>query len=466
MTSEPALRGYQQTAVTTLLKHPRFLLADAPGAGKTPTTLDALRRSGASRVLVVAPNAVVHQWVDEAAIWWPEAFVHLGTGTPMQRQRAREAVSIFPPASRTPVVLVTSYDLLRRDVGKLAAMRWDCLVLDEAHRIKSRRALQTRAAWRLSKVVGGLWELTGSRFKNRPDELWSLLYALDPKRWPHFWPWVRQYMWTTTTSYGRGYSRRMVEQVVPDKDGNWLRPGAEKALHDELATISLHRTLEEIQPELPPETPVPLDVELDPDERRHYDELRKRDWTRFEDGSIVQAVNTVSRDTRLRQIVGGMEAFAADRPQPGSKLRAALEKSSDLDPEQVVTLTWSRAAAERIAREEPSSALVHGGIKGADRREALAAFRSGKVRVLVGTLATLGEGVDGMQVAQHLILVDQPWSPEDRTQAVGRLRRSGQQKPVFVYDVTALRTIDVRIKALVAAKRRVIDAVRLGEFEK
>ena len=138
-----------------MLQRPRFLLADPPGAGKTPTTLAALRRSGASRVLVVAPNAVVHQWVDEAEVWWPEATFVFGTGTPVRRAKAREMLSSRGP---DPVALVTSYDLLRRDVGRLAERRWDCLILDEAHRIKSRRAIQTRAAWRVSKTIGGLSE--------------------------------------------------------------------------------------------------------------------------------------------------------------------------------------------------------------------------------------------------------------------------------------------------------------------
>lgn len=462
------LRAYQETAAAIMLKRPRFLLADPAGAGKTPTTLAALRRSGASRVLVVCPNgagSIPTQWMDEAAIWWPEARFVLGTGSPEKRYKARAAVGA---TNGHPQGLVVTYDALRSDVGRLALRKWDCLVLDEAHHIKSRRALQTRAAWQLSKNIGGLWELTASIFRNRPDELWSLLYALDRRRWPHHWPWVRQYMFTTMTMRGPRGKRTLVEEVAPWKDEKgewrWLKPGVEKQIHDEVASVSLYRTLDEVLPELPNATPIPLTVELDPDERKAYSELLKRNWTQLEDGQVIQSVNKVSQETRLRQVVSGMEAFSADRPRMGSKLRAAYEKVCDLDPEQVVVLTWSRSAAERLARET-AGALIHGGVAKEDRRAALSNFRTGKVRVLVGTLATLGEGVDGLQVAQHLVLVDRPWSPEDEAQTIGRLRRSGQQKPVFFYTLTARSTIDEKINAILKSKRRVIDAVRLGEFE-
>jgi SNF2 family DNA or RNA helicase len=277
---------------------------------------------------------------------------------------------------------------------------------------------------------------------------------LYPRYWPSYWRWVDQHCVVDLARFGG----RPVKVIAG------LRPGAVGAIRAELAPVLLQRSLEELLPDLPPVTTTTLEVDLDDEERKAYDDLKKRHWTQLEDGTLVQTVNEVSRLTRFRQIVSDMEALGAHRDRPGTKIAAVLELISDLDPEQVVVLTWSRAAAERVA-DEAGGAYVHGGVAGPDRQLALEAFKAGKVRVLAGTLATLGEGVDGLQVARHVVLLDRPWKPSEEDQAIGRIRRSGQVDAVFAWMVTARATIDGKINRLLAQKRSVINAIRTGEIE-
>jgi SNF2 family DNA or RNA helicase len=130
----------------------------------------------------------------------------------------------------------------------------------------------------------------------------------------------------------------------------------------------------------------------------------------------------------------------------------------DLEPEQVVCLTWSRAAAERVAAE-CGGAFIHGGVAQADRHGLLDLFKRGHLRVLVGTLATLGEGVDGLQVARHMIRLDRDWTPARNDQAVARLRRSGQKRAVVVHDIVAHDTIDAVVERALRVKQNVIESV-------
>jgi SWI/SNF-related matrix-associated actin-dependent regulator of chromatin subfamily A-like protein 1 len=446
----PALRPYQETAVDFLLAHPRAILGDPPGIGKTPIVLRALERAGAARTLLVVPNGVVHHWTTLAGTWFPDLDVTDGRGTATQRRDARRAVAHGP----APATLVINYESFRRDVDALAEMRWDFLVGDEGHRWKNRAAQVTKAAVRLSRRTAGCWVVTGTPIVNRPDEVWSLLHLLDFRRWPSYWRWVDEYcftdrpQWRTASQYAR---------VIVG-----LRPGTVEKIRAELADVLLQRPLEALLPDLPPVTTTTIEVDLDAEERRAYDELRRRHWTRLEDGTVVQSVNEVSRITRFRQIVSDMEALGCARDKPGSKIAAALELIADLEPEQVVILTWSRAAAERLAAET-GGLYIHGGVAGDERHGRLEAFRAGKARTLAGTLATLGEGIDGMQVAQHVVLLDRPWRPSDEDQAIGRLRRSGQGKPVFAWMLCARGTVDVWINKLLSQKRSVIDAIRSGE---
>lgn len=453
------LRPYQLTAEAFLRSHPRAVLGDPPGTGKTPVAAMALQGVDASRILVVSPNSVVHHWEAVLAQWFPHLSVVDGRGSRPQRARAREAVGggvrvgscPHPP----PTALVLNYESFRQDADELIKLRWDTLVADEGHRLKNRTAQVTRAAFRFGRRIPRVWLLTGTPIVNRPDEAWSLLHLLHPDRFPSYWRWVETWM---TTDRARFPGRSQWAKVITG-----LRPGAIDGIHRELADVLIQRPLEELLPDLPPATITRIEVDLDAAERSAYEDLRRQHWTQLDDGTVVQTVNEVSRITRFRQLVSNMEALGARRPRPGSKISAALDLVDDLDPEQVVVLTWSRSAAERVA-DLAGGVYVHGGVPRGDRQGVLDTFQRGKARVLSGTLATLGEGVDGLQVARHIVMLDRPWRPSDEDQAIGRIRRSGQVSAVSVWVLVARNTIDVEISKLLDEKRSVIDAITKGEL--
>lgn len=447
---EISLRKYQEEGLEFLLSHRRSVLALDPGTGKTPTALVALRDAGARRTLIVAPKSVVHHWEDMALTWWPELWTWIGTGTAKQRTLAREDAALI---STAPQALVINYEAMRQDIDALSKINWDAVVFDEAHRLKNRNAQQTRAANHICKHPHQwVWLVTGTPILNRPEEIWSLLHLIDRARFSSYWNWVRNYYETSMESYGWGPQRRAVEQLGD------LRDGAVDRMRETLADVMFSRTLEQCLPDLPEVTHITIDVELDPEERRLYDDLKRKTWAEISPGEILLIPNDVARQTRLRQVVSNIEIFGAERSKPGSKIAAALEIISDLEPEQVVVLTWSRAAAERIA-EECDGAFIHGGVDGKVRHEILEKFKNGEIRILTGTLATLGEGVDGLQVARHMIRLDRDWTPARNDQAVARLRRSGQRSAVVVHDIVAHDTIDATVEKALRRKENVIEAV-------
>lgn len=444
------LRSYQVSGVNFLRSHRRSILALDPGTGKTPTTLDALQWVGAKRVLVVAPKSVCMHWLDMMGAWWPEVIGILGTGSIRQREQRRELFEA--DAARGPVALVINYEAMRGDVEAYAALGFDAVVFDEAHRLKNRQAQWTRAANALCrKPHQWVWLVTGTPIMNRPEEVWSLLHLIDQHRFSSYWRWVRSYYETQMESYGWGPNRRAVEQLGA------LRDGAVDSMRSELSDVMFYRSLEACLPDLPEVTHVTIDVELDPEERKLYQALLHKTWAQIGD-EILLVPNDVARQTRLRQVVSDIETLGAERTRPGTKIAAALEIISDLEGEQVVVLTWSRAAAERVA-EECDGAFIHGGVNTTTRHDILTKFKSGEIRILAGTLATLGEGVDGLQVARHMIRLDRDWTPARNDQAVARLRRSGQHRAVLVHDIVAHDTIDATVERALRHKKNVIEAV-------
>jgi len=444
------LRPYQCEAVAFLGESGFGLYADPPGTGKTPTTLQLLRDTESGHILLVAPKTMLPHWERQAGFWYPELEVVVGTGTPKRRADARERVGRLA-GGNTPAALLVNYEVVRSDWAHLKG--FPTIVCDEAHRLKNRSSQTFKAMCKIVKPEQSLFLLTGTPFINGAHEVWALLHLLDPRRYRSFWSWAEENFDITETTYG-GKVWRPVRKVGE------IRPGRAAALRDELADYMIRRPLAALI-DLPPVTETLIPVTLTPRERKLYDSVVKHSWGE-KDGKLIVTVNEVSKTTRLRQLAsewGGL----VDTEGLGSKADTAVNLVADLAPEQVVILTAYKATA--YALSDALSALqidvaVYTGDQDADERtEALRAFQAGTVRVIVGTLATMSEGVDGLQIARHLIMLDRDWTPARNEQAIARLARSGQENPVIVYHLYAENTVDQMVAEACSRKQAVIDTV-------
>src|SRR5206468_11804110 len=102
------------------------------GLGKTPTLLAHLHANAADGPsLVIAPPAVVGNWVAEAARFTPRlrVVVHHGANRAAPDDLAAEVEGAD--------VVVTTYGTAVRDVEAIAAVQWERVILDEAQAIKN-----------------------------------------------------------------------------------------------------------------------------------------------------------------------------------------------------------------------------------------------------------------------------------------------------------------------------------------
>lgn len=441
------LRPYQEEACAFLDRHGRAIYADAPGTGKTPTTLQWLRDVEADTSLIVAPLPVLDHWQDEAALWHPDLLVFRMTGTPEAREASRERFL----AADGPKALLTHYEGLRIDVKHLTRHHFGALVCDEAHRLKGRSTLVTKAARLMARRSDKVALLTGTPVLNRAEELWSLLNLLDPKEHSSFWAFVHRYFETEQRNFG-GSPRpvTLIHDVREDRLDD---------LRGLVKPVMIQRTLDECLPDMAEAVEVMVPVHLTPAERKVYKQMEKHGWAQTAPGEVLQAPNELAKGTRLRQMSSDFGAVLGEEVA-GSKAKRTIELlNDDLAGEQVVVLTAYKATARSIHAGVEGAVLYTGDEAGPERLSALEAFKSGEARVLVGTLATLGEGVDGLQVARYIVLVDRDWTPARNEQAIARLRRSGQTSTVVVYQVYAEGTIDEDVALALARKETIIEKV-------
>lgn len=447
------LREYQQVALKRMALSGRSVYGDDPGTGKTPTTLRWLEELGAQQTLIVAPLAVLRHWEREAARW-TGIRTFLCSGTKVERQTARQRFDV----QAGPKAIITNYETLRGDVAHWAgSRRWDAFVCDEAHRLKGRSTQTFKAAGLVARRSEYLALVTGTPVLNRADEIWSLLHLIDPKRYSSFWRWAGTHFEIETT-YFHGRVSRPVRLV------HGLLPGHEEIIRDELAERLTKRPIEELLPDMPDIVETTLEVDLKPFERRAYDSMAKRFWLEI-DGRVILASNEISKITRLRQLasdIGNLDRFE-HFDFVGAKVAATADLLADRGGQSIVLCSYKGtvyALIDLLAKRGLSAGAFTGDQSPVDRNETIVSFAEGALDVVVGTHGALGEGVDGLQVADHIVLLDRDWTPARNEQAIARIRRSGQvAEHVFVTNIVARDTIDQTVAAALDGKQAVIDTI-------
>ena len=244
------LRPYQEAGLGWLSFLRQFgfggCLADDMGLGKTIQILAMLAgrpRKSVGPSIVVVPKSLVWNWQEEAARFVPDLrlIAHVGPDRAMDAQTLRRNL-------QKADLLVTTYGLLRKDVGFLREIEMDYVILDEAQAIKNADSESAKAA-RLLRGQHRL-ALSGTPIENHLGELWSLIEFLNPG------------MLGTARAFAQTASARRPEPQTLALLSRALRP------------FILRRTKEEVAPELPKKHEETILCEMEPEQRALYDELR------------------------------------------------------------------------------------------------------------------------------------------------------------------------------------------------
>jgi SNF2 family DNA or RNA helicase len=428
------------------------------GLGKTLQAMSAMR----GRTLVVSPTSVLYNWQDELRRFRPELKFAAYHG-------ARRALD--PTAD----VTLTTYPLLRNDAETLAEVDWDVVVLDESQAIKNPDSQVARAAYGLR--AGWKITLSGTPVENRLDELWSQLHFTNPG-----------------LLGGRADFRDRWAQPIADGDS-----GAAKRLRERIRPFVLRRMKRDVAPELPPRTEAVLHVELDERERELYDTIRAATQREVlamlaSGGGVMAALEAL---LRLRQaachpsLVPGQVkpaardgAAGASGPMSGgaalprgatgealgsSKLTVLLDALSDAAADGHKALVFSQwtSLLDLIEPHLAERGLPFVRLDGStrDRAGVVATFQDpAGPPVMLLSLKAGGTGLN-LTEADHVFLVDPWWNPAVEDQAADRAHRIGQDKPVMIYRLVALDTVEERILGLQAKKRALADAA-LGEADR
>lgn len=173
----------------------RAILADEMGLGKTIQALAWVKQhDDAFPVAVACPAYLKENWAREIEKW-------LGVRTVVLSGRKSHAI-------RKAKIYVVNYDVLQPVKFQKERKRvhnkqtWTAflkkagiqtIIADEAHYIKNRSALRSKAIKQLSIGVPHVLLLTGTPMENKPAELWFLLHICVPGLFPSFYNYGQRY---------------------------------------------------------------------------------------------------------------------------------------------------------------------------------------------------------------------------------------------------------------------------------
>jgi DNA helicase INO80 len=183
------LKSYQQKGLAWLAnlfdQSINGILADEMGLGKTIQSIALLAHLAEKRnvwgpFLVVAPSSTLHNWYQEITKFCPSFTVRPYWGNKQQREVLRRSwkQSALGRKNSPWHVVVTSYQLIVQDEKFFTRLKWQYMVMDEAHFLKN----SSSARWKvlLSFKCRNRLLLTGTPIQNNMAELWALLHFIMP----------------------------------------------------------------------------------------------------------------------------------------------------------------------------------------------------------------------------------------------------------------------------------------------
>ncbi|BBD78774.1 DEAD/DEAH box helicase [Aerosticca soli] len=422
------------------------VLADDMGLGKTLqliTHLLALKERGAldHPALIVVPTSLIPNWQAELTRFAPSLKVLALHGP----QRGGD----FSQLGAQDVVL-TSYALLPRDVTALRRQPFALIVLDEAQQVKNPRTQARRAV--LTLRAPRCVCLTGTPLENHLGELWSQIDLAVPG------------LLGDESAFRRHYRVPIEKQHDAD---------CQARLNRRIAPFVLRRTKAQVAAELPPKTEIVRRVVLDGRQRELYESLRltlAEELRRViaQRGLAHSGIVVLDALLKLRQVCCDprlVKLEAARGVHESAKFELLMDMLPALLDEGRKVLLFSqftemlKLIAAELDRRRLRYVMLTGETR--DRAEPVRRFQEGEAPLFLLSLKAGGVGLN-LTAADTVIHYDPWWNPAAEEQASDRAHRIGQDKPVFVFRLITVGTVEERIEELKARKAELAAAVLEG----
>ena len=419
--------------------------AKATSDSNRKASAKASRKAGSKanrNALIVAPASLVYNWNSEIQRFAPELTPCMVTGTAAERQ------DILKNAGEDDILL-TSYDLLKRDIAEYEKYHFRCQVIDEAQYIKNSN---TQAAKAVKEVVADFrMALTGTPVENRLSELWSIFDYLMPG---FLYPYKK-------------FREEIEIPVVQNSDED-----ATRRLQKLIRPFVLRRLKKDVLTDLPDKLEENMFAKLTGEQQKLYDAHVKRMMLllnkQTEEEFKSSKITILAELTRLRQICCDPSLVFEDYKGESAKADMCMNLITGAIAGGHKILLFSQFTtmldhlAQRLQEEKIDYYMLTGSVSKEKRAEMVEAFNTDQTPVFCISLKAGGTGLN-LTAADIVIHFDPWWNLAVQNQATDRAHRIGQKHVVNVYKLIVKGTIEENILKLQEKKRELADQILAGE---
>lgn len=447
---------------------------DTMGAGKTFVSIYAyavLKEYGlAKNVLVLCINSAKETWYEEVHKHSDFRITTCGNGT-------MEVLNRLNGFSREDFLIV-HYDALLNPkvVDRLLKMKFDVIIIDEAHKIKNLKAKRTIEVLRLVNMIErytlldteitqklGMeiinnqkpvcWCMTGTPVSERPSNAYTLLkvlyekdFAISHNRFEGFFCIFQELTLR---------NKRKIKKIIGFRNCDQLARILEP--------VSIGRKQEELKG-LPKGFIIDKKIQMEEKQRGVYkkiregviDELKKLGKAKIKIGQL----NNIF--IRLHEVLNhpgiiGLEDI------PSVKHDTILEMIEEIETEPILVWANYRKGMEilknRLRQRDIEVELIYGGTDENDIRRICKYLEKGKVKVLIASIKKLGTSVDFLKVFRKAIYLDIPFSFTEFVQSKDRLIRRGISSNAIFFRLVVEQSLDEYICELLNRKEKMVNEV-------
>ena len=432
------LYDFQKKGGEFLASRNHALLADQMGLGKTAQAITAAMEVNAFRILVVCPKSAKYNWQNEfLAITNINSYVCEGL-----------------PDFSDPIVICT-FENLVKNLRYYKEVRWDLVIVDESHFVKSPFANRTRAVLGSKGILHNtkrMWLLSGTPAPNHAGEVWTMLKTFGYTKMSYD-AFVNHFC--NAYRIGGRYTRLQIS-------GTNTKHSPE--LREMLKQFGLRRLKKDVLKDLPPMTHNTIYVEPDTTldfSQEFQAKLAIEFHALFENLGMHPMGAPVDKLLSTLQLMS--QSISSLRRYHGmQKIKPVAELiQSEFDMglyDKLVVFGIHTDVIEQTQEllSDFGSVKIVGSTPAKDRQAAVEAFQHDpKTKIFFGNISAAGTAIT-LTAASQVLFIEQDWVPGNNAQAADRLHRIGQSNAVSARYVAIHDSLDAKITSTLTRKIREI----------
>jgi len=391
--------------------------------------------------MIVTKKTLVANWVGEFD-------THTNLRPKVLDTKKKSNYFVLNSAAR---VIITNFETISTEQDRLQLFlktRNVAIIIDESTKIKNPESKLTQDFFAISALFKIKVIMTGTPVANRPYDIWAQIYFLDEGH-----------------SLGTNFAEfkamcDLSNDLQEDESKRIIFEDSVAGIYNKIKDFSVRETKNSGIITLPSKIYHDVTVGFEQKQFEMYETLRKDmelTLTRGDETILDESTETIKRLLRLVQITSNPKLIDESYVGESAKeilLDQLIERIISQD-EMVIVWSIYTGNIDMFCKKyaKYGAVKITGKMAVEERNKSVAAFKSGKAKLLFATPQSAKEGLT-LTIANNAIFYDRGFNLDDYLQAQDRIHRISQKRDCHIYNLMVEDSIDIWIDYLLKAKQR------------